>query len=80
MMSAIVNKISGLMKLSGNMSHMQIVMRDLFRKQSGIHADNIHLRVTMEWISRAQDVTGCGGVSGGYHFSRGWMPPYPENR
>jgi len=32
----------------------------------------------MDWLCRAQDVTGCGGVSGGYHYHDGWQPPYPE--
>jgi hypothetical protein len=32
----------------------------------------------MAWLCRAQDATGCGGVSGGYYLHRGWMPPYPE--
>lgn len=32
----------------------------------------------MEWLRRAQDVTSCGGVSGGYSFDNGWSGPYPE--
>jgi hypothetical protein len=32
----------------------------------------------MEWLCRAQDITGCGGVSGGYSFDNGWSGPYPE--
>lgn len=32
----------------------------------------------MEWLCRAQDVTGCGGVSEGWSFRRGWGAAYPE--
>jgi rhamnogalacturonyl hydrolase YesR len=40
----------------------------------------------MDWLCRAQDITGSGGVSGGYCMikrnnrsgNRWWMPPYPE--
>jgi hypothetical protein len=32
----------------------------------------------MEWLCRAQDASGCGGVSGAYALDTGWLPPYPE--
>ncbi|HEU4332935.1 MAG TPA: pectate lyase [Candidatus Eisenbacteria bacterium] len=45
----------------------------------------LHLRETMEWLRRAQDATGSGGVSRCYTLAvrrsegrRGWMSPYPE--
>lgn len=40
--------------------------------------DREHLRAAMQWLCRAQDVTGCGGVSGGYGGVDGWLSPYPE--
>ncbi|MFO7618151.1 MAG: hypothetical protein R6W91_00575 [Thermoplasmata archaeon] len=40
--------------------------------------NNIHLKATLQWLCRAQDAAGCGGVSGGYVPGKGWKPPYPE--
>jgi rhamnogalacturonyl hydrolase YesR len=37
-----------------------------------------HLQSAMQWLCRAQDVTGNGGISYGYGFSEGWLPAYPE--
>ncbi|MGH9939666.1 MAG: prenyltransferase/squalene oxidase repeat-containing protein, partial [Blastocatellia bacterium] len=36
------------------------------------------LEAAINWLCRAQDVCGCGGVSAGYSFVHGWHPPYPE--
>lgn len=59
-------------------SYLQIIFRDLLRSGHEIRSDAEHLRAAMDWLCRAQDVTGCGGVSGGYHYHDGWQPPYPE--
>jgi hypothetical protein len=40
--------------------------------------DAEHLSASLDWLCRAQDQSGTGGVSAGYSFKRGWMPPYPE--
>jgi folate-dependent phosphoribosylglycinamide formyltransferase PurN len=40
--------------------------------------DEDHLRAAMEWLARAQDVTGDGGVCGRYNLTRGWSTSYPE--
>ena len=37
-----------------------------------------HLRGTMEWLARAQDVGGDRGISARYGLLRGWGPSYPE--
>jgi len=37
-----------------------------------------HLAAAMEWLCRAQDAVGTGGVSGGYSWLDGWQDPYPE--
>ncbi len=37
-----------------------------------------HLTAALDWLCRAQDQDQTGGVSAGYSFKRGWMPPYPE--
>jgi Squalene-hopene cyclase C-terminal domain len=38
----------------------------------------IHLRATMDWLCRAQDVGQDRGVSWAYTFRGGWWPSYPE--
>jgi hypothetical protein len=40
--------------------------------------DRDHLRASVEWLERAQDVTGDGGVSGRYLLKTGWTTSYPE--
>jgi rhamnogalacturonyl hydrolase YesR len=37
-----------------------------------------HLRSAMQWLCRAQDATGTGGISYGYGLLKGWWPAYPE--
>ena len=41
-----------------------------------------HLRATISWLCRAQDVrdgrADAGGVSAGWSFEDGWLPSYPE--
>jgi len=37
-----------------------------------------HLQSAMQWLCRAQDATGNGGISYGYGFLEGWLPAYPE--
>src|SRR6267154_4038335 len=38
----------------------------------------VHLQSAMQWLCRAQDATGNGGISYGYGFLEGWLPAYPE--
>jgi hypothetical protein len=40
--------------------------------------DREHLDAAMQWLCRAQDVTGSGGISGSYVLKQGWKSPYPE--
>jgi len=46
------------------------------------HDHHIHLRATIDWLCRAQDVRDnqldAGGVSAGWSFEDGWLPSYPE--
>lgn len=37
-----------------------------------------HLQAAADWLRRAQDVTGNGGVSWGYQLRHGWNAAYPE--
>jgi len=49
------------------------------------HGARTHLDATMQWLGRAQDATGTGGVARSYslrfkkaHGRRGWLAAYPE--
>jgi hypothetical protein len=66
------------MNISRKPSHIKIILHDLFRLNNEIRSDKNHLKAAMEWLCRAQDITGCGGVSASYNFSKGWEPAYPE--
>ena len=39
--------------------------------------DLVHLESALKWLCQAHE-KGAGGVSAGYSFFRGWLPPYPE--
>jgi len=67
-----------LMKIYRKPSHLKIILSDLLKVNNKIYDDKDHLKAAMEWLCRAQDIANCGGVSGGYSFVKGWMPPYPE--
>ena len=78
MIRKIGSKLCSLMKIYRKPSHFKIILRDLLKVNNRIYSDNDHLQAAMEWLCRAQEITGSGGVSGGYFFSKGWMSPYPE--
>ena len=42
------------------------------------YSDEEHLLGAVEWLQRAQDVSGDGGFTGRYHLGRGWSSSYPE--
>lgn len=42
------------------------------------YSDRDHLVAAAQWLGRAQDVTGDGGVSGRYNLRSGWSSSYPE--
>lgn len=42
------------------------------------YSDRDHLLAAANWLARAQDATGNGGVSGRYGMSQGWSSSYPE--
>ena len=48
------------------------------RNRTAGYSDHDHLLATAEWLERAQDATGDGGVSGRYHLRHGWSSSYPE--
>lgn len=57
--------------------HARLLWRDL-RGRGGRHTACECLDAAIEWLCRAQDQTGCGGVAGFYDLLKGWSPPYPE--
>ena len=67
--------LGGVAHLSSRPSHWRLLL-----KQFGhIHpkTDIVHLNSALQWLCQAHD-RGSGGVSAGYSFLRGWLPPYPE--
>ena len=62
----------------GKPTHCSIMLRHLFGVRDSTHSDDDHLKSAMEWLCRAQDVSGSGGICGAYTLYDGWKPPYPE--
>ena len=62
-------------------SSTDLVLRHLIHKNLNKQAgftDREHLLAAVEWLERAQDITGNGGVSGRYLLGHGWSSSYPE--
>lgn len=61
-------------------THLQVILRQMRGRLRVPGEPREHLSAVMDWLRRAQDVSGTGGVAGSYSFSYsgGWMPPYPE--
>jgi hypothetical protein len=60
-------------------SHLGLVLHDVWGRKHPLHGDQRHLEETIGWLCRAQDASGCDGVSAGYFAADGgWLPPYPE--
>lgn len=67
------------------MKRLLPVLHDLLGRGHPIRDPQDHLRETMQWLCRAQDATGDGGVSRSYtlrymraHRRKGWLASYPE--
>jgi hypothetical protein len=77
-----VNKIglrlSRLLVKYAKPSHIGVLVRDLLRSKNVNRSDQDHLDAAIQWLCRTQEMSGCGGSSGGYSMERGWLPPYPE--
>ena len=62
-------------------SHFRIGLQDYFDLRTpdrALQSNSIHLAAAIDWICRAQDANGDGGVAARYRFSHGWMASYPE--
>jgi len=65
-------------RLVSRPSLARLVWRDALGLEEPVLGDDQHLAGVMAWLARAQDQSGCGGLSAGYSYKRGWLPPYPE--
>ena len=59
-------------------SHLKVFLLDVLHRRYESKDSAAHCAEAIKWICQAQDATGTGGVSAGYSFSFGWLPPYPE--
>jgi hypothetical protein len=55
--------------------HAAVLFR---RRRAKVADDAVHLQAAAEWLGRAQDASGDGGVVGRYTLRRGWTSSYPE--
>lgn len=59
--------------------HLRLIINDLISQGGQPMQDHrTHLKAAIEWLCRAQDKNGDGGVSAGWSFEDGWLPSYPE--
>ena len=78
MLSKAKNKIislGGIAHLSSRPSHWRFLLQQF--RHAPPQSDSEHLDSALQWLCCAHD-KGSGGVSAGYSFLRGWLPPYPE--
>lgn len=60
-------------------SHAGVVMTDFFNcEHPSKKSNNDHMIGALEWLKRAQDATGNGGIAGRYHMKTGFTYAYPE--
>ena len=72
------SRFNTIKRLAGSSAVSRRLLWDCLGKSNPVREDALHLAATMEWLCRAQDVTGCGGVSTGWSLREGWLQPYPE--
>jgi hypothetical protein len=59
--------------------HLRLILRDALGGGSEPELAHVeHLRGAIDWLCRAQDIAGSGGVAAGWSFEDGWLPGYPE--
>jgi hypothetical protein len=59
-------------------TQLEVILGNVCRIKYQPSSNKIHLKAAIDWLCRAQDITGCGGCSASYGFDTGWKPPYPE--
>src|SRR5438876_10154052 len=70
-------KVATLAPLVLKPARARAVLRCLSVRGS-VERDEVHLGAAMNWLCRAQDAVGGGGMSYGFSLVDGWLPPYPE--
>ena len=55
-----------------------IAFKDYLKTKNRINTNTNHLKATIEWIKKAQNSSGNGGVSAYLNDFIGWENPYPE--
>lgn len=79
MSSMSLSSAMGLFDLTRHLTFTGLILRDVVGGvRLGLFPDQQHLQGAMDWLCRAQDIVGNGGVSGGYSWWDGWQEPYPE--
>jgi len=62
-----------------NPSNALVLINDYLKKENPSRLSNEqHILTALDWLKRAQDSTGNGGVAGRYLLNRGWTNAYPE--
>lgn len=62
-----------------NPSKARVICDDYLRREkSSQHSNEEHMLAALDWLKRAQDATGNGGVAGRYLLNIEWTNPYPE--
>jgi hypothetical protein len=64
--------------LGSRPAHARVLVRDAVQRLGAPRPLREHAAAAMEWLRRAQDQTGCGGVAALYSLTEGWGGPYPE--
>jgi hypothetical protein len=62
-------------------ANARLVAPQLLRSRHGresVRSDDEHLQAAADWLRRAQDASGDGGVCGRFHLGQGWSSSYPE--
>lgn len=63
---------------SVNVTLLQILTSNVSRKLNKPGTNQDHLKACMDWLCRAQDLSGCEGCSATYRLFGGWTLAYPE--
>jgi rhamnogalacturonyl hydrolase YesR len=59
-------------------SLLKNVISSMMAEHPRVSSNEVHIREAMNWLLRAQKITGNNGVSEGFHMYHGWLPAYPE--
>lgn len=60
------------------MGYIKQAVNDFFGVEHPAESAQVHLKVTMDWLCRAQDAGDDDGVARMYHLKSGWGASYPE--